>query len=495
MKKKLSLSFRLIITMILLVAGTVVLCWFLNTTFLEKYYGYHKQKELLESFAAIDAASENGTLSTSDFDIPFERICSNGNMTILIIGTDHYIVRSSSSNSQTLQYQLNEIMYGLTSDKGEIIQSTERYMLERQMDSRMESEYLMLWGTLTDGSIVYMRTALESIRESAVITNRFFMIIGSISIAVSAIIIIWVSRNISRPIRNLSDLSRKMTNLDFEAKYIPDKSGTQEIDALGMHMNELSMTLQKTIEELKSANNELKQDIEKKNQIDEMRKEFLSNVSHELKTPLALIQGYAEGLQEGVNDDEESRNYYCGVIVDEAGKMNRMVKKLLTLNQLEFGNDIVEMNRFELTELICGVVNASSLLAKQEGITIQFDCKKPIYVWGDEFKVEEVISNYLSNAIHYAKGEKKITLSCQKYDGIVRVKVKNTGDLIPEADLDKIWVKFYKVDKARTREYGGSGIGLSIVKAIMDSFHQKCGVQNMEDGVEFWMELECSSFL
>ena len=490
MKKKLSLTFRLVITMILLVAGTVILCWFLNTTFLEKYYSYHKQKELLESFSAIDTASENGTLAASDFDIPFERICSNGNMTILIIGADHYIIRSSSSSSQTLLYQLNEIMHGLTSSSGEVLKSTDRYVLERQMDSRMESEYLMLWGTLSDGSIVYMRTALESIRESAVITNRFFMIIGSFSIAVSAIIIIWLSGNISKPIRNLSDLSRKMTNLDFEAKYIADKSGTKEIDALGMHMNELSMTLQKTIEELKSANNELKQDIEKKNQIDEMRKEFLSNVSHELKTPLALIQGYAEGLQEGVNDDEESRNYYCGVIVDEADKMNRMVKKLLTLNQLEFGNDIVEMNRFELTELLRGMVNASSLLANQEGITIQFDCNEPIYVWGDEFKVEEVISNYLSNAIHHAKGEKKITIFCQKYDEIVRVSVKNTGDPIPEGDLDKIWVKFYKVDKARTREYGGSGIGLSIVKAIMDSFHQKCGVQNLEDGVEFWIELE-----
>ena len=110
--------------------------------------------------------------------------------------------------------------------------------------------------------------------------------------------------------------------------------------------------LEKTISELKTANNELQRDVEKKEAIDEMRKEFLANVSHELKTPIALIQGYAEGLQEEINDDPESRQFYCDVIVDEAAKMNNMVKKLLTLNQLEFGNDVVAMERFDLTALV-----------------------------------------------------------------------------------------------------------------------------------------------
>jgi len=229
---------------------------------------------------------------------------------------------------------------------------------------------------------------------------------------------------------------------------------------------------------------ELQDDIEKKIQIDEMRKEFLSNVSHELKTPLALIQGYAEGLQECINDDAESREFYCDVIIDEADKMNRMVKKLLTLNQLEFGNDQVVMERFNMTELITGVANSTKILREQKNIRLELENPEEAWVWGDEFKVEEVITNYMSNAINHADGEKVIRVfyTCS-------VSVFNTGQPIPEEDLDKIWVKFYKVDKARTREYGGSGIGLSIVKAIMDSLHQQCGVINHEDGVEFWMEL------
>ena len=170
--------------------------------------------------------------------------------------------------------------------------------------------------------------------------------------------------------------------------------------------------------------------------------------------------------------------------------MNHMVRQLLDLNQLEFGNDKVEMERFDLTELIKGVVGSASIMAAQKQVQIQFGSDEPVYVWGDAFKVEEVITNYLTNAIHHAEGEKLITIVFSFHDQLVRTSIFNTGKPIPEEELDKIWEKFYKVDKARTREYGGSGIGLSIVKAIMDSFHQQCGVINHEDGVEFWMELE-----
>jgi signal transduction histidine kinase len=288
------------------------------------------------------------------------------------------------------------------------------------------------------------------------------------------------------------EISRRMKNLDFDAKYEPMHFSSKELVLLGNNMNELSETLEATISELKAANNELKNDIAKKEEIDEMRKEFLSNVSHELKTPLALISGYAEGLKECINDSEESRDFYCDVIMDETDKMNRMVGKLLSLNQLEFGNDRVEMLRFDITEVIRGVVSANSLLASTNGITISFAESEPAYVWGDEFKVEEVITNYLSNAIHYAAGKKVIRVFYEKNDGKLRVCVYNSGANISEEELDKVWIKFYKVDKARTREYGGSGIGLSIVKAIMDSHHQACGVYNVEDGVVFWMELECN---
>jgi signal transduction histidine kinase len=118
---------------------------------------------------------------------------------------------------------------------------------------------------------------------------------------------------------------------------------------------------------------------------------------------------------------------------------------------------------------------------------------EPIYVWADEFKTEEVIMNYYTNALNHLDGECVIEIKLEKIDDKVRVSVFNTGEPIPEDSIDHIWEKFYKVDKARTREYGGSGVGLSIVKAIMDSMHQEYGVRNYDNGVEFWFELECNT--
>ena len=255
-------------------------------------------------------------------------------------------------------------------------------------------------------------------------------------------------------------------------------------------MNHLSDTLEKTISELKTANNELQRDIEKKEEIDEMRKEFLANVSHELKTPIALIQGYAEGLKEGIHDDDESKDFYCDVIIDESGKMNNMVKKLLTLNQLEFGNDVITMERFDVVAMIHNFLQSAEILIQQNEVNVRMEQTEPIYVWADEFKTEEVIRNYFSNAMNHVKGDKIIDVKYTMLENKVRIGIFNTGDPIPEDSLPHLWEKFYKVDKARTREYGGSGVGLSIVKAIMDSMNQQYGVINYTNGVEFWIELE-----
>ena len=198
-------------------------------------------------------------------------------------------------------------------------------------------------------------------------------------------------------------------------------------------------------------------------------------------------------MKEGVNDDPESREFYCDVIMDEAGKMNRMVKNLLTLNQLEFGSDEVEFERFDVVGLVRGVIASCDILIQQAGAEIDFIADETAYVWADEFKTEQVVRNYLTNAIHHVENEKRIEVRVIKETDKVRVTVFNSGKPIPEEDVPKLWDKFYKVDKAHTREYGGNGIGLSIVKAIMESFHQKYGVNNFDNGVEFWFELDAGN--
>lgn len=494
MKKKVSLSVKLTVTMLFLVAGIIGLCWLMNQVFLEEYYIYDKKQALLETYEILKEASEERILADEEFDVTFENLCAKENLNILIVDTEEKIVRSSVLDPNMLFKQLEELTWeDPVFSKPKVLKTTDEYTIYRQTDSRLQSDYLVLWAKSDDnGSFIYVRSAVESIRESARITNRFFVIVGMLGMIVGTIVIFFLSRSISRPMKELKDVSKSMADLRFEVKYVPKSNDTIEAAELGEHMNFLSQKLEETISNLKAANNELKKDIEKKEQIDEMRKEFLANVSHELKTPIALIQGYAEGLKEGVNEDAQSRDFYCEVIMDEADKMNQMVKKLLSLNQLEFGNDMVEMSRFDITEMIRGLVQANQILAEQEGISIEFEETDALFVWGDEFKVEEVLTNYLSNAIHHAANEKKIRISCENKEECIRISVFNTGECIPEEDIEKIWTKFYKVDKARTRAYGGSGIGLSIVKAIMESLNQDYGVKNQKNGVEFWFELENS---
>lgn len=491
--KKGSLTRELVFIIVALVAGTILLCYFLNTTFIEKYYVMNKQDTLLEGFSVIDEASFDGQLNSPEFDVTFDNLCANGNINVMIISSDRTIVRSSANDNQAMLMEFMNILFGANSGNSTILEQKANYNILRQRDARLNSEYLVLYGTLANGNLILMRSALASIRESAAISNRFLAIVGVLAVIVSTIVTVFVSKGITTPIRRLSEISEKMAGLDFGAKFYRERKIKNEIDELGEHVNELSDTLEHTISELKSANIALQRDIEEKIQIDEMRKEFLSNVSHELKTPLAVISGYAEGLAECVNDDAESRNYYCEVILDETEKMNQMVKQLLSLNQLEFGQEQLQLQRFDLTELIQGVLQQMLILIEQNEITLDFSEKNPMYVWGDEFKIEEVLTNYLSNAIHHANDEKRIHVYYTEQEKTVRIHVFNSGELIPEHALPEIWTKFYKVDKARTREYGGTGIGLSIVKAIMQSHKQDFGVLNHTNGVEFWFELDRTS--
>lgn len=473
----------------LLMAGTILLCWFINNTFLERYYLNDKQRAMLNAFATINAAPNEGAIGTDQFDIEFERICTNNNIDMILLDAETKTIKTSTSEYEFLNRQLLDYLFGQEpEDEDRQLQKEVNYELWVKTDKRTQQEYIDMWGVLDNGNLFLFRSPLESIRESVTLANQFLAYVGIGSALFGMLIIQFVSRKVTEPIMELTRISKRMSRLDFEVKY--EGKNRTEIALLGQNINELSSTLEKTISELKSANNELQRDIEKKNRTDEMRREFLANVSHELKTPIALIQGYAEGLKEDINEDAESRDYYCEVIMDEAAKMNQMVQKLLTLNQLEFGMDTVSMERFDLTVLIHNFLQSAELLCRQKNIRLQMEQYPPVYVWADEYMVEEVFGNYFSNALNHVAENGVIDVKLVMSQGAVRVSLFNTGTPIPEESIPHIWDKFYKVDKARTREYGGSGVGLSIVKAVMDAMNRQYGVINYDNGVEFWFELE-----
>ena len=483
---KYSIKRQMMTVFVGLILFMIVVFMIVNGSFLEKYYISNKKSEFIKAYTMVQEGVENGTIDSETPEKDLGRFTEKNNISIAVIDSEYNVVYTNVREKQMMVVQL----FGYLYDKNhqEVLEKTDSYDICKSVDPQNNTEYLTMWGNFDNGDIFIMRSPLESIRSAVMIFNRFIGVVGGCVILVSVLLAWYFSKRITEPIMELATLSQKMADLDFDAKY-KGKSRT-EIALLGQNINQLSETLETTISELKSANNELLRDIEKKNEMEKMRTEFLSNVSHELKTPIALIQGYAEGLKEGVNDDEESRNYYCEVIVDEASKMNQMVQKLLTLNQLEFGNKTVSLERFDVVDLIRNYLQSSVLLCEQKGVQFKMEDYPPIHVWADEFGVEEVFNNYFTNAMNHVDGEKIIEVQVQPTENKVRVSVFNTGAPIPEDSIAHIWEKFYKVDKARTRAYGGSGVGLSIVKAIMDSMNQSYGVLNYDNGVEFWFELD-----
>lgn len=462
---------------------------FCNLFFLEDFYRAKKIEILMQGMNTLNSVEDFNKINEEQRSELYD-FCVTNNLSYVVTNRANTVIyyNTSKTESDRLASRLFGYWTGFEESVPQVLKETEQYRIQENQDRSKNKVFIEIWGELDDGRNFMIQTPLESIQDSVAVSNSFYLYIGG-SVALIAAVFIWLfTRRIAKPITELTEVSKRMANLDFEAKY--ESGGDDEIGELGENFNTMSETLLETLSELKSANNELQKDIERKEEIDEMRKEFLSNVSHELKTPIALIQGYAEGLHDNISESAQDREFYCEVIIDEAAKMNSMVKKLLSLNQLEFGNDQVLMERFDLTALIQGIIQSSSILVQQKEAEVIFRQNTPLYVWGDEFKVEEVISNLFSNALNHIKYDKKIEISYKEKNGLINTSIFNTGDPIPEEDIDKVWIKFYKVDKARTREYGGSGIGLSIVKAIMESMNQQCGVNNYENGVAFWFTLE-----
>lgn len=486
-----------------------------NIVLLPSFYQSNKVGQMQGVYTRIVNACENINWEDVDnekknevYDI-LDMLSSNTNVSIYIVQIRAYpgsgdiaelayvypgdTDRLQQVTKNQLSKYVKSIYFGESlGDNCQIMNQTSNYAMYKVYDERVDSNFIELTGRMPDNYWVYLRSNYQSIQESASVSNKFMTYVGVVVGIAGIIIMFFVSNQYTKPILRLAAHAQDMQRLNFSTRYMDERD--DEIGVLGNSMNALSDKLEETISELKTANNELQLDLQRRSEQEQMRQEFLANVSHELKTPIALIQGYAEGLQENINDDPESREFYCEVIVDEADKMNKMVKKLLSLNQLEFGNGQVHLEHFDLNSVIQSVVNSSEILFRQKKVELSYQpSERPLMVWADEYMIEEVVSNYVSNALNHVKYDRKIEIKTVQDGDHICVSVFNTGDPIPEEDLEKIWTKFYKVDKARTREYGGNGIGLSIVKAVMEAHNQRYGVHNYDNGVEFWFELDMKS--
>ena len=486
-----SVRFRLFFTMCIVITVIVLCLITANNLVLETFYLHSKTENVKQVYEKINNYYKYNT--NVNIESELRRIAFNNNFDIFIKTKAGVYLFSTDKDFYDTLNRLNDIE-NLNKNTDNILFKDENVTIRRVNDTNNNISYLLLSGTLSNGYTLYIRIPVVPIQESVQISNRALLWIGAITILISAFIASYVSKKFTDPILQLNDIANKMAKLDFSQKYrITDTE--DEINELGQNINTMSDKLERTIKQLRENNIELEKDIEEKSKIDEMRKQFISDVSHELKTPIALIQGYAEGLVENVNTDEESKKFYAEVILDESNKMDKLVKQLLDLMKLEYGKREFQNKKLDIVELTNEVIRKCNVMLEEKQIDVKFEQKEPIYVKADEFYIEQVMTNYLTNAIKHCdviecKKEINITIDKKEAEGKIRFSVFNTGENIGEEDIERIWGRFYKVDSSRNRDNGGTGIGLALVKAIMNNYQNKYGVINHENGVEFYFELD-----
>ena len=462
----------------------------INSLVLENFYIYNKTNTIREVYNKINKYYKDPDLAIN-LETELKKIAFRNNFDILIQSDTDLILFSTNKDFLSSIEVAKEKYKTYLEERKNLLYSDAKMTIRKIDDTSNSLNYILLYGKLDNGYSLYIRIPIAPIEESVRISNNTLIVIGIATVIISAFVASLISKRFTSPILQLNDITKKMAKLDFEQKYRINDSD-DEINELGKNINTMSDKLESTIKQLRETNSELEKDIEEKSKIDEMRKQFISDVSHELKTPIALIQGYAEGLIENVNNDDESRKFYAEVILDESNKMDVLVKQLLELMKLEYGKRKFNDEEFDVVELINEVIRKCNVMLEENQIQVVFDEKKPIYAYADDFYLEQVVTNYFTNAIKHAKevnGKKQIKITIQNVKNKIRVSVFNTGDKIPEEDLTRVWGRFYKIDDSRNRENSGSGIGLSIVRAIQNNYQNEYGVQNLSNGVKFYFDI------
>ena len=336
-----------------------------------------------------------------------------------------------------------------------------------------QAAILVYISKIDNSNLIVLKKSMKGIIDSVAIANQFYIFAGLILIFLGAIFIFIFASRITKPIREMSAIAEDISNLDFEKRV--QYSSEDEIGNLGNSINNIS-------EKLSSSMDGLKQDVER-------RKELVRNISHELKTPIGVIKGYAEGLQFSVADDEEKREKYCKVISNECDRMDSLVRELLNLSMFESGTFQIKTSEFDIRVLVQNIAERFEPTFAEKGIDFEWEMDKELFVSADYELIERVIINFIINAINHVEGNKKISINIHSMGEKVRIEVFNTGKHIQEEELVRIWDIFYKVDKARSREYGGNGLGLSISRLIGEAHGGKTGVENVNEGVMFFIEI------
>lgn len=343
--------------------------------------------------------------------------------------------------------------------------------------------------------IVYSRTSqdktcelyypVEIINNNANTTSIIILALTFLTFIILIAVTVAYFNSFIIPLREINSITKKITQMDFSST-CPDYS-IKELNELSENINALSDSLGITLENLKNKNTRLQKEIEKERTLTETRKDFIASASHELKTPIAIIQGYVEGLKYGITDGKDDE--YYDIIIDETEKMNRLVLRLLEQTKYDYGGYKLRLSTFNIKEATEKLMYSRLKLFENNNIRLNYDMEDNLETYSDENIFSIVLGNYISNAISHCDFEKQITVKCKENNGVYRLSVINSGKPISNEDIESIWNSFYRADKAHSRNAGRFGLGLSIVASLQKNIGQRYGVINQGNSVEFWFEI------
>lgn len=330
-------------------------------------------------------------------------------------------------------------------------------------------------------------TSLQPVGEAVSILKRYFIYLTPVILVLVILLSLAFSRLVSSPLVKLSRLATRMAQLDFTIQ--PTVHSKDEFGDLSRSMNTLSENLNTALQQLTESNRELQEEIDKKQRLEQLRKELIGNISHELKTPLGIVKGFAEGLQDDVAADKRER--YLQLIVNETDRMNALIMDMLELSKYEAKAVQLQFTELSLAKLVQNVADSFSyqLESKQLQVTIQEAGE--LMVKADARRMEQVVQNLLSNAIRYGSDHSIIRIDIQRLSpGKIVTHMENEGPPLAEDDLERIWEQFYRAERSRDRRSGGTGLGLAIVKNILELHGSEFGARNTNRGVSFYFTLE-----
>ncbi len=334
------------------------------------------------------------------------------------------------------------------------------------VDTQTGIRYVVLW------------TMVEAVEHSVQLWNQVSLYIVAMVLAAGLIVSVWMARSISKPIEQIQKVSRQMAQLDFSTK-AEEQTGVQELSELAVSVNQMADHLEASIQQLQA-------DVDRQKKLEQMRREFVANVSHEMKTPLCLLQMYAENLKynvEGIDREE-----YCSIIIDEVERLNELVAGMLELSTVE--NDLADMAHtpIELGELVQHVLTRMAPVLSHCQVIRNFQGAFPIL--GDQKYLEMAVGNFLSNAATHTKEGGQVRVSLKEQENWIVLTVENQGEQIPEERMNRLWDSFYKVDQSRVRTgETHAGLGLAIVKQVVQRHGGSCQVCNLSDGVAFSFQI------